>query len=92
MSAPAFGTDDLQEGQRVLVKWNRLGWLPGTFEGYSSPDVDEEFRRCKVKMDNGFACNGFGYHPDCVRAEAETATVPVMQGDSLTEIEVEVER
>ncbi len=57
-------------GQRVLVNWGeRHGWLPGTFEGYSSPAVDEEFRRCRVEMDNGFACNGEGYHPDCVRPQ-----------------------
>lgn len=58
----------MKPGDRVEVQWARLGWLPGTFEAYSSPSPDEDFQRIKVKMDNGFACHGEGYHPECVRA------------------------
>ena len=54
-------------GDRMLVQWQGRGWLPGTFESYGSPDPDEAFERCRVKMDNGFACHGSGFHPDCVR-------------------------
>lgn len=51
------------------VNWgSKRGWLPGTFESYaSSADPDETFKRVRVKMDNGFCCDGSGYHPDCVR-------------------------
>lgn len=56
-------------GDRVTVNWGRRGWLPGTFEAYeSSPDPSETFRRVHVRMDNGWACTGTGYHPDAVRA------------------------
>lgn len=58
----------MNQGQRVVVLWDRNGWLPGTFECFSSPDVGEEFQRCRVVMDNGFACHDSGYHPDCVKA------------------------
>jgi hypothetical protein len=58
----------LVRGQRVLVQWDRLGKLPGTFLDYTSGDADEDFRRCMVKMDNGFACHTPGFHPDCVVA------------------------
>jgi hypothetical protein len=58
----------LRPGQRVEVKWNRRGWLPGTFRGYeTSPDPGEDFLRVHAEMDNGFSCTGTGYHPDCVR-------------------------
>lgn len=57
----------LEPGQRVEVLWDRHGWLPGTFQGYVSGDADEGFRRCLVKMDNGFGCSAPGFHPDCVR-------------------------
>jgi len=61
--------DALQPGQRVEVKWHRHGWLPGTFvEASTTPDPGETVQRFKVKMDNGWACHGSGYHPDCVRA------------------------
>lgn len=59
---------ELQPGQRVEVNWGeQFGWLPGTFRGYTTGDADENFNRCMVSMDNGFACNAPGYHPDCVR-------------------------
>lgn len=54
-------------GERVEVLWDRLGWLPGTFEHHMSGDDGEDFKRCLVKMDNGFACRIPGYHPRCVR-------------------------
>ena len=57
----------MKPGDRVEVEWARLGWLPGTFVEFTSGDVGEDFRRVKVQMDNGFACDGLGYHPDCVR-------------------------
>jgi hypothetical protein len=59
-------------GQRVEVLWDRPGrkeWLPGTFEfAQPSPEIDEDFERCYVRMDNGFACRSPGFHPACVRA------------------------
>ena len=62
---------ELQPGQRVLVNWGeKRGWLPGTVEAVSSPDLDEDFCRVQVKMDNGFACLGSGFHPNCVKVAA----------------------
>jgi hypothetical protein len=55
-------------GQKVEVKWHRHGWLPGVVVGLSSPDIGEDFCRVIVKMNNRFACNGSGFHPDCLRA------------------------
>jgi hypothetical protein len=63
----------MKTGDKVEVQWARLGWLPGVFETYTSGEADEDFQRCKVKMDNGFACHGQGYHPDCVREASQTA-------------------
>jgi hypothetical protein len=58
----------MQTGERVEVNWGRRGWLPGTLTSFEScPDHDEDFIRVHVQMDNGFACSGTGYHPDCVR-------------------------
>jgi hypothetical protein len=55
-------------GDRVEVNWGRRGWLPGTFEVYESfADPGENFLRLHVRMDNGFSCDGSGYHPDAVR-------------------------
>lgn len=59
---PAF-----TEGQRVEVCFDKHGWLPGTFEHYTAGGPDEDFRRCVVKMDNGFGCNYPFFHPQCVR-------------------------
>ena len=58
---------EIQPGDRVLVQWHRHGWLPGIFVAYTSAEYTEDFRRCVVKMDNGWACDGSGYHPACVR-------------------------
>lgn len=58
-----------KEGDRVEVQWARLGWLGGTFVNYCSGGADEPFERCIVRMDNFFACDRGGYHPDCVRPE-----------------------
>jgi hypothetical protein len=64
-----MNTNEYEVGQRVLVKWHGRGWLPGTFKEFaSSPDCGERFHRVKVQMDNGFTCDGSGYHPDCVKA------------------------
>lgn len=57
----------MKPGDRVEVEWARLGWLPGTLIGFTAGEVDEDFQRVQVKMDNGFACHGSGFHPDCVR-------------------------
>lgn len=58
----------MQTGDRVEVNWGPRGWLAGTFLAFEScPDPEEEFIRVHVAMDNGFACEGSGYHPDCVR-------------------------
>ena len=57
----------LKEGQKVLVKWDRKGWLAGIFEGYCAGEPNEAFQRCFVKMDNGYACHSPGFHPDCVK-------------------------
>ena len=57
----------LKPGDRVSVVW--VGFekpLPGTFLGYSTPDLGESFERLRVKMDNGFSCMLSGFHPDCV--------------------------
>lgn len=58
----------LQPGQRVEVNWGPRGWLPGAFEEYRRGEADEPDTRvrCKVKMDNGFACDGQGYAAECV--------------------------
>ena len=60
----------MKTGDRVLVLWDRIGWLPGVFIDYSSGLEDEDFQRCMVKMDNGFACHAPGFHPDCVKVAA----------------------
>ena len=66
--------EGLKSGDRVEVLWARRGWLGGTFERLEThPDPDEEFRRVHVKMDNGFPCEGTGFHPDCVRALTQMA-------------------
>lgn len=60
----------LQPGQKVEVNWGRnFGWLPGVFQeyGHGYPEEGDEVVRCKVKMDNGFPCEGFGYAQACVR-------------------------
>jgi hypothetical protein len=57
----------LKQGDRVLVTWDRIGELPGTFMDYTAGDTEESFQRCIVKMDNGYACHAPGFHPDCVR-------------------------
>ena len=59
----------LQKGQRVLVHWYGHGWLPGVFLDYTSGLVGEDFNRCMVSMDNGFACNPPGFHHDAVKAD-----------------------
>lgn len=60
-------TAELRAGQRVDVKWDKAGWLPGVFVEYCPGEYGEDFQRCVVKMDNGFACHPPGYHPACVR-------------------------
>lgn len=58
----------MKPGDRVAVHWANRGWLPGTLTAFEScPDPGEDFIRVHVEMDNGFACEGSGYHPDCVR-------------------------
>jgi len=59
----------MNAGDRVLVKWDKRGWLPGVFQGYNSPEIGEEFRRVFVKMDNGLSCQPPGFHPDCVKPD-----------------------
>jgi hypothetical protein len=57
------------KGDRVEANFGRRGWLLGTFVDYeTSPDPGENFLRVHVRMDNGFACMGTGYHPNAVRA------------------------
>jgi hypothetical protein len=67
MSASCTKRSALKNGDRVEVFWERQGWLSGTFDHYTSADDGEDFRRCMVKMDNGFACRIPGYHPRYVR-------------------------
>ena len=62
---------ELTPGQRIEVLWDRHGWLPGTFDGYTAGDPYEDFNRCMVTMDNGWDCRSPGFHPDCVRAMEE---------------------
>jgi hypothetical protein len=58
----------MNAGDRVEVHWANRGWLPGTFVSFEScPDHGEDFIRVHVVMDNGLACEGSGYHPNCVR-------------------------
>jgi hypothetical protein len=57
----------LKQGDRIEVNWGKRGWLPAIFSNYSSADDGEGFERVKATMDNGWACDGSGYHPDCVR-------------------------
>ena len=56
----------IKEGQRVEVQWYRHGWLAGTFLNYTGQDASGK-QRCKVEMDNGWPCDGFGYDVSCVR-------------------------
>lgn len=58
----------VEVGQKVLVKWAKSGWLPGVVTDLSTPDPGEKFQRVKVAMENGWACHGSGFHPDCVMA------------------------
>ena len=64
----------MNPGDRVLVKWDKRGWIPGEFQGYNSPEIDENFRRVFVKMDNGLACHPPGFHPDCVKPGSAAIT------------------
>lgn len=60
------------EGQKVLVNWHGFeDPLTGTFIGYSLPDKGENFERVRVQMDNGFGCDGSGFHPDHVSPASE---------------------
>lgn len=74
----------LQPGQRVEVNWGPRGWLPGTFEEYRRGEADEpESRvRCKVKMDNGWGCEGQGYASECVRPMPEPSLVEMWRSMS----------
>lgn len=60
----------MNPGQRVFVQWDKKGFLPGVFQSYNSPEIGEDFRRVFVKMDNGYACQPPGFHPDCVKPDA----------------------
>lgn len=56
-----------EPGQRVLVDWyGHSVPLPGTFVMFTEHESAEKFKRAKVKMDNGYACHGSGFHPNCV--------------------------
>jgi hypothetical protein len=58
------------KGQKVLVKWHGFKEpLSGTFDSYSAKDNGEDFERLKVTMDNGFGCDGSGFHPNHVTAK-----------------------
>lgn len=60
----------LHPDDRVEVQWDRHGWLPDTVGIVQGcPDAGETFCRVRVEMDNGFPCDGSGFHPDCVRAQ-----------------------
>lgn len=68
-----MNNSNLVSGDRVLVDWlNHEERLPGTFVCYTEHEPNESFKRLVVRMDNGYACHGSGFHPDCVhKAEVE---------------------
>lgn len=53
--------------ERVGVIWDKHDeLLEGVIIGFSHPEKGEDFERVRVLMDNGYACNGSGFHPECL--------------------------